>query len=137
MNSDAPEQVVLVEAADRCLALALGMVARVFPAVAITPLPGSELPLRGTINMHGSIVPVVDLRHHLGLPARPVSLTDCMVIVDTSAGPIALCVDAVMGVAKLDDDSTDPSAMPVNDPDAFLATIREQLQTLGATEVSP
>ena len=137
MNSDALEQVVLVEAADRCLAVALPVVARVFPAVAITPMPGSKLPLRGTINMHGSIVPVVDLRHHLGLPTRPVLLSDCMMIVDTSAGPIALCVDAVKGVAKPDDEDADPSAIPVNDPDAFLATILEQLQTLETTEASP
>ena len=47
----------------RC-ALPLARVERVLRAVEITPLPGAKLPspVRGVVNVHGTVTPVFDLR---------------------------------------------------------------------------
>ncbi len=65
------------------LALPVAMVERVVRAVAITPLPEAPAAIAGVINVEGRILPVIDLRQRLGLPGRPLSTADRMVILAT------------------------------------------------------
>lgn len=79
-------------------ALPLTTVERSYHAVAVTPLPGAPEKILGIVNVHGVVHPVIDLRHCFGLPARPLSPADHLVIGRTWRRSVALVVDSVEGV---------------------------------------
>jgi purine-binding chemotaxis protein CheW len=85
---------------DRHFALELPRVERVVPAVAVTALSDGPEAVLGVVNVHGRIVPVVDLRRRLGYPPRPVRLDDAMVIARTAHRTVAFFADAVQGVIE-------------------------------------
>jgi len=78
--------------------IALAAVDRVVRLVEITPLPGAPPFVRGVINVQGTIVPVVDLRLRFGLPARPVELSDQLIIARAAGRSLALTADTAQGV---------------------------------------
>lgn len=81
----------------RC-ALPLKNVIRVESAAAITPLPGAPKAVAGIIDVHGSILPVMNMRTLLNLPAQEMTLKDHLVLARTSRRETALWVDSVQGV---------------------------------------
>ena len=87
---------------ERRFGLPLGCVERVLCAVAITPLPNAPGVVRGVIDIHGEIVPVVDLRVRFGLPVREVALDDHLLVAHTAARRLAILVEQVAGVVELD-----------------------------------
>lgn len=64
-------------------------------AVAIAPLSGAPAIIEGAINLHGRIVPVVDVRRRLALPPTPLAPDQFLVILDTIDRLIAVRVDDV------------------------------------------
>jgi purine-binding chemotaxis protein CheW len=86
----------------RC-ALYLSAVERVVRAVEITPLPKAPEIVMGVVNVQGRIMPVIDVRSRFRLPAREMRLDDRFIIARTSSRPVALVVDSVAGVLKLED----------------------------------
>lgn len=84
-------------------ALNLAAVERVVRAVEITPLPKAPEIVLGVINVQGQIVPVVDVRKRLHLPAREMHLDDQFIIARTSRRLVALVVDSVVGIRALAD----------------------------------
>src|SRR5262245_21471826 len=56
--------------AEQHYALPLLTVERVLPMVAVSPLPQAPSLTLGVINLHGLVVPVLDLRRRFGLPAH-------------------------------------------------------------------
>ncbi len=56
-------------------ALPLSVVERVLPMVAVSPLPHAPSIALGVINLHGQIIPVLDIRRRLGFPTRDYGLT--------------------------------------------------------------
>ncbi|HEY5996066.1 MAG TPA: chemotaxis protein CheW [Candidatus Deferrimicrobiaceae bacterium] len=81
-------------------ALELPCVERVVSAVAVTPLSEGPGTVLGVINLHGKIIPVVDLRGRLGFPPRQVRLDDTLVIAHTARRKLAFFADAVEGVIE-------------------------------------
>jgi len=79
-------------------ALPLTDVEHILRAVEITPVPGAAPSLLGLINLQGEIIPVLNLRHRLNLPAREVELTDRLIITRGGGQKIALLVDAVRDI---------------------------------------
>ena len=75
------------------IALSAGAVDRVLHAVEISPLPGAPTHTLGVINIHGTIVPVLDLRARLGLPPRDLHVTDHIVTARTARRTVAVVVD--------------------------------------------
>jgi len=82
-------------------ALNLAAVERVVRAVEITPLPKVPQVVQGVINVQGQIVPVVDIRKRLNLPARDLRPDDQFILARSSRRLVALVVDAVVGVRAL------------------------------------
>ena len=93
------------------------------------------------MNLHGRIIPAVDMRRRFRLPARPVSLTDRLIITHTLRGPMALLADAVDGIADFAQSDIagaesissgldhiegavrlDDGLILIHDPDRFLST---------------
>lgn len=81
-------------------ALPLERVERVAQAVAVTPLPDGPDAVLGVVDLHGRIVPVVDLRRRLGHPSRNVRLDDSMVVADTAFRKVIFFADTVEGVVE-------------------------------------
>lgn len=85
-----------------CYALPLDAVERVVRTVNVTPLPYAPEIVTGVVNVHGRIIPVVDIRKRFHLPKREVTLSDQLIIARTSRRPVALAVDTT-GLVECDE----------------------------------
>src|SRR5581483_10415500 len=65
---------------------------------AITPIPNAPRHVRGVMNLRGTIIPVVDLRTRLGMPAPEDDRVTVIVVVRVGARTQGLIVDAVSDV---------------------------------------
>jgi purine-binding chemotaxis protein CheW len=81
----------------RC-ALPAADVREVVRAVSILPLPNAPEAVEGVINVRGTLVPVLDLRRRLRLPAKPVALSDHLVLVRAGDREVAVRVDRAIAV---------------------------------------
>lgn len=97
-------------------ALPLAAVVRVLPMVAVSPLPQAPPIALGVINLHGQVIPVVDIRRRFGLPSRDYGLTAHLLVARTSRRLLAVPVDEVLGVK-------DVAAEAVTPPDTILPGI--------------
>jgi purine-binding chemotaxis protein CheW len=79
-------------------ALALAVVERVLRVAEITPLPHAPEVVLGVINVGGRVLPVIDVRRRLRLPAREHQLGDQLLIVRLRERTVMLLVDAVLGL---------------------------------------
>lgn len=119
-------------------------------AVAIAPLSGAPGIIEGAINLHGRIVPVVDIRQRLALPALALSPEQYLIALQTSHRFIAVRVDDVEDLIEIDASSLEspaslspvlqrfqgiaavPSgALVIHDVDAFLT--QAELEALDAS----
>ena len=82
----------------------LPSVQRVVQAVEIKPVPDIPDTVSGLINVHGAIIPVLNTRKRLGLPERPLALSDYFVIADCQGQLLAIIVDAIHGVMSYSSD---------------------------------
>jgi purine-binding chemotaxis protein CheW len=80
--------------------LPVNEVRSVFLALDITPVPGQSDNLLGVVEIEEEIVPVINLRHVIGLPNREIELQDQIIIAESKFGPIAMMADNVHGVIQ-------------------------------------
>jgi purine-binding chemotaxis protein CheW len=80
-------------------------------AVAITPLPGAPSIAEGAINVRGEIVPVIDVRHRLSLPARALDPDQLLVILSVNDRVLAIRVDDVDEPVDVDSESVQASGI--------------------------
>ena len=85
---------VVVALDEHRIALPLSVVDRVVRAVYVSPLPGTPPIVLGIVNVHGLIVPVLNLRQRCGIAARGIELEHQLVIARTSRQTVAFVVDA-------------------------------------------
>lgn len=89
-------------------AIPLLTVERVLLMVAVSPLPKSPPVAIGAINLHGQVVPVLDIRRRFGLPPRDYGLTGHLLVARTHRRILALPVDEVVGVQEVDGETITP-----------------------------
>ena len=92
---------VVFEIEGRRYALPVEQVREVLPSVEVDPLPGAGDAYLGVITLRGVLVPVVDLRRHLGIPPRPVGLRDHFLLAEQSGRRLVLPCDGVLGLQDL------------------------------------
>lgn len=97
-------------------ALSLNNVERVLPIVAVSPLPQAPAAVLGVMNLHGQVIPVLDLRRRFGLPLCDYGLTARLLVVRTGRRILALAVDEVLGVSEVAQET-------ITRPDALLPGI--------------
>lgn len=107
-------------------ALPLPMVEKVVRAQAITPLPRAPTIVSGIIDFHGEIVPVMDIRLRLGLPPRPIALSDQIIIARTPRRPLAFAVDNILDVAEWHDQDRVPAEAVVAGVEFLGGVLRNQ-----------
>lgn len=96
-----PVDVLVVRVAGRRVALPLESVQQVLPAVAPEPLPGAPEVIRGVVNLHGELLPLLDLRARLGLPDGSLDPDHHLVACAVAGRTVALHVDEAETVAQL------------------------------------
>jgi purine-binding chemotaxis protein CheW len=79
-------------------ALGLENVDKVIPFLAITPLPGAPSVVLGIFDLHGDLVPVLNVRARFKLHERTPLISDQLLVAHISERRVALLVDAVTGV---------------------------------------
>jgi chemotaxis signal transduction protein len=96
-----PLEALVTRVGDVALAVPVVQVEEVVPMVLVSPLPRAPAPVRGMVNFHGRLIPVLDL--HRPLLERQVPLTPGMFLVVLSVDPhaFALPVDEIEGVDEL------------------------------------
>jgi len=93
-------------------ALPLSCVERVLPMVAVSPLPQAPAIVCGVINLHGRVLPVLDLRRRFGLPPGAYGPDAHLVVARTARRPVVLPVDEALGVLSVAVDAvTAPTAV--------------------------
>ena len=76
-------------------------VEQVLRACAVAPLSGAPAFVQGAINLRGEILPVVDLRQRLGMPARPLHPSEHFVIVTVRGHRLVLRVDRAVDLVAV------------------------------------
>ncbi len=94
-------QLLLFRLKDQRFALPLAVVEHVLCAVEVTPLPGSPEVVMGAIDMHGRIIPVLNIRRRFLMPQQEISPADYFVIARTARNSVALVIDEALGVIEL------------------------------------
>jgi purine-binding chemotaxis protein CheW len=84
---------LIFEVAGRRYGLPARDVRELVRAVAIVALPLAPQWIEGVVNLRGRIVPVIDLRARLGLPAKAIELTDQFVVAQYREFLVALRID--------------------------------------------
>ena len=82
--------------------LPVATVQELLPALSILPLSGTASGVEGVINLRGTIVPVVDVRKRLGMPTRPLALSDHFIVVRSGKSQRVLHVDHATELVRLD-----------------------------------
>ena len=82
-------------------ALPLHTVERVFPMAKVAPLPKAPAIVRGVINLHGTIIPVMDIHRRFGFPPRDYGPVAHLLVARTSRRTLALPVDEVFGAREV------------------------------------
>jgi purine-binding chemotaxis protein CheW len=81
-------------------ALHVSAVEKVHRAVAITPVPGLPEIAMGVVNVHGRVLPVVNLRGRFHLPEKELAPDAYLIVAYTSRRTVVLVVDSVDGVLE-------------------------------------
>jgi len=68
----------------------------------MTPVPLAPEVIEGLINLRGQIVPAIDMRRRLRLPARDANLQPMNMVVRTEDGAVSLLVDEIGDVQDVD-----------------------------------
>lgn len=95
---------------DQTYAVDVHAVRQVIQAVELTPVHNGPELLLGLLNMHGDIIPVLDIRRQLGRMFRQPRATDRMVIVRTNSHIIAFTADDMGTVVEWESADITPSA---------------------------
>ena len=82
------------------LALPLSATERIVRAVEVTLLPKAPEIVLGVINVHGQIIPVLNIRKLFHLPEREIDLNDRFILVNTATRTIAILATEVYGVVE-------------------------------------
>ncbi|MBI2090846.1 MAG: purine-binding chemotaxis protein CheW [Deltaproteobacteria bacterium] len=90
---------------DQRYGLHLSPVERIARVVDITPLPKAPDIVVGVVNVHGQIVPVLDIRKRFRLPERAVRASDRLLIAQTPRRTVAFLVDMVSEVIELSEET--------------------------------
>jgi purine-binding chemotaxis protein CheW len=95
------EQLAVFRVDDGRYALPLATVARIVRAVETTPLPRAPATVVGVIDVHGEVLPVLNLRRKLQLAEREITPSDHFLIARTERRTLVLVIDRPEAVIEV------------------------------------
>lgn len=106
------ERIIVFSMEGQRYALPIDVVQEIQQIVAFSEIPDHQAAVVGVINVRGQVVPAVDLRLLVGMPAKEYGLQTPMLFVRTVKGLVALIVDEVEDVIEVPPNSSqEPSRM--------------------------
>jgi purine-binding chemotaxis protein CheW len=105
-------------------ALPCSTVEKIVNAVEITHLPHAPKKILGIINVHGTIVPVLNLRLLMKLPEKDIELSDKIIITNTSKRKVAFFADSIEELAEIEDNKIVNMKDVIPNPDIYDGTIK-------------
>ncbi len=106
---------VVFSTAGETFAINVAEVKEIIRVPAITWVPGSRDPVRGVINLRGSVVPVIDLAGALLLASGEKGPEARVLIVERKGDVIGFLVERVMEVAEISASAIEPSLRTLGD----------------------
>lgn len=103
-NTDALKNIIVFKLDEKEYAVSYLKVEKVIRSVEITSLPNASEKIIGIINVHGQVVPIIDLRKVMGFPPRAIKITDKIIIIATNENPIGFIVDEIKGLIEASSD---------------------------------
>ena len=87
-------------------------IVRILRVVEISTIPRAPEIVMGLVNVHGLIIPVLNIRKLFHLPEVEISLNDQLVLVQTATRLVTIIVDSVSGVFEYSgEDITQPDKL--------------------------
>ena len=111
---EALEEFVTFEVHDQLFGVSVHRVQDILMPQAIAWVPLAPPEVRGSINLRGRIVTVIDMRKRLGLPPRETATRDMGVTVEHQHDLFTLLIDAVGDVISLSADRFEPNPSTLN-----------------------
>ncbi|WP_338863113.1 chemotaxis protein CheW [Myxococcus stipitatus] len=97
----APREVLLFTLEGQRYGLPTEDVWELHRAARLTPLPRAPVIIEGLFNLHGRLLPVLDLRRRFRHPPRPLSPSDHFIVAQAGPRRVALRVDRAEGMHVL------------------------------------
>lgn len=111
-NAVSSKQYVTFCLADELFGVEVNRTREILSVVAVTSVPQTPDYMLGVINLRGQVVPVVDMRLKLGLPASDVNQDTCIIVVEVLVDDESIVVgalaDAVREVLEIRSDAIEP-----------------------------
>ena len=125
----ATHQYVTFQLDDEVYALDVAHAREIVEVPRLTRMPNAPDWIRGVINLRGSVVPVIDLKHKFGMGSTELTKRSCVLLVEfefeDAVFVIGVLVDAVLAVFELSPDT-------IEDPPKFGARYsRKYLKGIG------
>ena len=102
------QQLVVFDLAREHYGVPIGAVQSIIKMQAITFMPQAPSFVDGITNLRGQVLPVVDPRKRFGLPTAPATAESRMVVVEIGQAAVALIVDRVSEVLRVDEAVIEP-----------------------------
>ncbi len=130
-SDGAEEHLVIFHLAGEEYGVPIGQVSEIIRCQEITQIPLTASDVEGVINLRGKIVPVLDLRGRLGLPAEPSTRVSRIVVIEIRGHTVGLIVDSVKGVLRLNGNSIEaPSRLVAELEDDFVRGVGKHEESL-------
>ncbi len=112
MEANRPDLLLIFRLEGEAFALSVSWVHEILDAQPWAPVPNSGPFAPGLINVRGAVVPVIDIRHRLGLPPARSERTGRMIVfehvIDCVSHKLAFNADSVEQVIECDLASLEP-----------------------------
>jgi purine-binding chemotaxis protein CheW len=100
-------EVLQIYTGDESGAFALAEVERVLRASALIKLPDLSTHFEGLLNLNGRVIPVIDLRHRLGMDGIPIEPEHFFVLINCSSGLTAVRSERTPQLKSFEGDYTE------------------------------
>jgi purine-binding chemotaxis protein CheW len=101
-------QLVLFKLGKESFGVEIATVESIIKMQPITRLPKAPKFIEGVTNLRGKIIPVIDLRKRLGVPATEANSESRIVVVNLDGATVGMVVDSVEEVMHISEDTIEP-----------------------------
>jgi purine-binding chemotaxis protein CheW len=122
--------VILLRIEGREYGLPLDCLVEVVRMVALVPVPDAPGFVLGLLDLRGQVVPVLDLRQRLGLPAAQPGLSTPICVLEAGGRGFGLVADAVTDIRPLAAPVEQPEVTPPESPVAGVTHVDGRLVSL-------
>jgi len=120
-----PDRLVTFLLNEQSFAIPLEYVERALRMVAVTPVPNAPQGILGIINLSGRLVPVLDLRPCLGLPATSPSASDRLLVLTIEGRTLAVFATEVCAVTTLSAQPLEATMVALSQSALVKATLQQ------------